>query len=218
MCYGTRIIRSIKNSHDEAFLYINQGLTSDELSQTEQAVHLYSKGLRCIDLAVEQYRAAQRDSLCEGEEWNRVQKMVQKMTTQRGQIQSRVDVLMQTDTDVVRSLSDPPPSYEDSLTPDIIDGGDEDLSVQLANAQRCFLIEDGVQIFFISTEGYVSAPSYPSELGVYRFKEPVEEGVAPAFLKVGSWTYPLLPGRSPMLHANYGAYLFPDVNSTQEGW
>ncbi|ELT94017.1 hypothetical protein CAPTEDRAFT_222813 [Capitella teleta] len=216
--YSTRIVRSIKNSHDEAFLYINQGLSCDELHQTEQAVHLYCKGLRCIDLAVEQYRAAQRDSVCDGgEEWVRVQKMIQKMSTQRSQIQSRVDTLMQTDNDVARSIADPPPSYEDSLTPDIIDGGDEDTSVQLARAERCFVIADGVQIFFISAEGYVSAPSYPSELGVYRFKEPVEQGVAPSFLKVGKWTYPLLSGRSPVLHANYGAYLFPDVNSTQEG-
>lgn len=32
-----------------------------------------------------------------------------------------------------------------------------------------------------------------------------------SFLKVGDWMYPLVPGRSPALHTNYGAYLFPDT-------
>ena len=43
----------IKQLHDEAHLYVGQGLSCDEQGQTEQAVTLYTKGLRCIDKALD---------------------------------------------------------------------------------------------------------------------------------------------------------------------
>lgn len=224
-------ISAIRTAHDEAFLYIDQGLTCDELNQTEQAVHLYSKGLRCIDRAIGEYQTAKRNGRCQGEAWAKVEQMVAKMGPTRAQIQSRVDVLIRSDDAVVRAMDDPPPSYEDSLSPtseagsmdwDIVDGTESAAALQLANAQQLFKITDGVQMFFISREGYVSAPSYPSDLGIYQFREPQAlisntDLIAPAFLKVGQWMYPLLPEHSPVLHANHGAYMFPDVTSRQEG-
>ena len=36
----------------------------------------------------------------------------------------------------------------------------------------------------------------------------------PAFVQVGDWTYPLVPGRSPVLKCTNGAYVFPDVADT----
>lgn len=32
----------------------------------------------------------------------------------------------------------------------------------------------------------------------------------PAFLQVGDWVYPLVPGRSPTLYTEWGAYVFPN--------
>jgi hypothetical protein len=39
----------------------------------------------------------------------------------------------------------------------------------------------------------------------------------PAFLKVGSWVYPLVPGQSPVLKSNLGKYMFPDLDGSIEG-
>ncbi len=39
----------------------------------------------------------------------------------------------------------------------------------------------------------------------------------PAFLQVGSWVYPLIPGKSPVLKSNEGSYLFPDIDESIEG-
>jgi hypothetical protein len=38
----------------------------------------------------------------------------------------------------------------------------------------------------------------------------------PAFLQVGDWTYPLIPGQSPMLLSHDGSYIFPDLRIDAE--
>ena len=83
-----------------------------------------------------------------------------------------------------------------------------------------FSISDGVQIFHITGEGYVSAPSYPTALHIVKFQETMDgnresmlaNNAPPAFIQVGDWFYPLIPGASPVLHTTYGAYLFPDLS------
>jgi spartin len=122
------------------------------------------------------------------------------------------------------SFHDPPPSYEVATTPT---SSAASLAPDIADAVLVFYIPDGVQIFFITPEGYVSAPSYPSSLAIYQFTDDVLAGhkngatssaeAPPAFLQIGDWMYPLLPGHSPVLHANWGAYVFPDVSAVDPG-
>ena len=76
-----------------------------------------------------------------------------------------------------------------------------------------FTIAGKVQIFYISKNGNVSAPSYPSSLFIFKFK--IDDTTA--FLKVGDWVYPLVKGKSPILKSNEGAYLFPDLDENVEG-
>ena len=90
------------------------------------------------------------------------------------------------------------------------------------NATEIFNIQTGVQIFFITPEGYVSAPSYPSALKVFRFNEDVSSEASSimqpsAFLQVGDWFYPLQQGSSPALRTPYGAYIFHDMESQVQG-
>ena len=37
----------------------------------------------------------------------------------------------------------------------------------------------------------------------------------PAFIEVGEWVYPLVPGNSPVLHCTNGAYIFPNITTSQ---
>lgn len=80
------------------------------------------------------------------------------------------------------------------------------------NATELLTIND-TQVFFIQSDGLISAPSYPSKLGIYKFRNDQDKIAtgAPAFLKVGSWTYPLVPNESPSLQSVWGAYMFPDL-------
>lgn len=108
----------------------------------------------------------------------------------------------------------------DNLQPMDIDEQDAYSQVP-AEAKAIFSIADGVQIFFVSSNGHVSAPSYPTALTVYKFSDgsltPTGQRRPPAFLEVGHWVYPLHPGRLPVLHTTYGAYMLPDTNCSQPG-
>ncbi|GFR73085.1 spartin-like [Elysia marginata] len=124
------------------------------------------------------------------------------------------------------TASQPPAYDEDELTAlgESLMMAESGSSATPANATELLSIPDGVQIFFISPNGLVSAPSYPAALHVVTFNRDSEQaastghvGPPPAFLYVGDWVYPLIPGTSPSLHTNYGAYIFPDVTTAQAG-
>jgi spartin len=215
-------ITNIRNCHDEAYLYIEQGLNCDEQGQTEQAAFLYKKGIDSIEIAIKIYETAENKR---GASWEIILQMISKMRGTKTQMQTRIDHLLSTDAAAARGVSDPPPSYEAATSPTAQTDGNLDNILNdnimtssqesMANATELFCIEDGVQIFFISPEGYVSAPSYPSALGIYTLDEQ-QQGASnspPAFLRVGDWTYPLVPGQSPVLRADWGAYIFPDVTA-----
>ena len=110
--------------------------------------------------------------------------MIRKMEKSQSQITSRVEHILQTDSATARAIQDPPPSYETATTPtsetDDMSWADNIMNENLADSRNSlqavdgtelFVIEDGVQIFYITPEGYVSAPSYPSALGVYRLMD-----------------------------------------------
>ena len=126
-------------------------------------------------------------------------------------------------------MDDPPPSYEDATTPtsdidmliaDRIENPQR-AALRESNATELFKIPSGVQMYFITPEGYVSAPSYPSSLEILRLDSPLSIGAdnaeATAFLQVGDWTYPLMPGCSPALQTDWASYIFPDTTEGHEG-
>ncbi|XP_069061625.1 spartin isoform X2 [Pleurodeles waltl] len=88
------------------------------------------------------------------------------------------------------------------------------------DVEELILIPHGVQIFYVTPDGQVSAPSYPGYLRIVKFMD--AEGAAaqnrpPAFLQVCDWLYPLMCTQSPVLHYNTGVYMFPDVMSQVVG-
>ncbi|XP_064413880.1 spartin a isoform X3 [Latimeria chalumnae] len=84
------------------------------------------------------------------------------------------------------------------------------------DAVELLLIPQGVQIFYVTYDGQVSAPSYPGYLRIVKFSDS-SSGAAqnrpPAFLQVCDWLYPLVFNQSPALICNTGVYMFPDVMS-----
>jgi hypothetical protein len=62
----------------------------------------------------------------------------------------------------------------------------------------------------------MSVPTYPEDLKIFKFHPDKKRGPdeANAFIQVGGWVYPLIAGRSPVLHSDFGAYVFP--NPTDE--
>ena len=229
-------LRSLQHCHDEAYRLIEQGLTCDEEGKLEEAKTFYTNGLREVNrgLAVncEQINGTQ-------EQKDTAKTVQQKMNKTKLQIEYRLQSLQEKTSSrppVPQTMEiDDPPSYEESMSSqhdinnaDFIALGDSVMSEQsdtdsslVANAAEIFAIPDGVQIFFITPEGYVSAPSYPSSLKIFKFtdSDPGASSVErpPAFLQVGSWLYPMSPGTTPVLHSSYGAYIFPDLTEGTPG-
>ncbi|XP_067419101.1 spartin isoform X1 [Emydura macquarii macquarii] len=88
------------------------------------------------------------------------------------------------------------------------------------DADELILIPQGVQIFFVSPDGQVSAPSYPGYLRIVKFLDAdsaVAQNRPPAFLQVCDWLYPLMCNQSPVLCCNTGVYMFPDMMSQVPG-
>lgn len=91
-------------------------------------------------------------------------------------------------------------------------------SVSSAEQGEILFSIENVQVFRVTEQGEVSTPSYPETLHIVRFSdEQRHRGGAPAFIEIGNWTYPLVPGKSPVLHASFGGYMFPDLEATKAG-
>ncbi|XP_066516939.1 spartin b isoform X2 [Hoplias malabaricus] len=88
------------------------------------------------------------------------------------------------------------------------------------DGEELFFLPHGVQIFFVTPDGQVSAPSYPGYLRIVKFTNECSERVPrrpPAFLQVCDWLYPLMATDSPVLLCNTGVYMFPDMMAPSPG-
>ncbi|XP_072248230.1 spartin b isoform X2 [Leuresthes tenuis] len=87
--------------------------------------------------------------------------------------------------------------------------------------EELLYIPHGVQIFFVTPEGQVSAPSYPGYLRMVKFTSDRSETMPdrpPAFLQVCDWLYPLMAMNSPVLLCNTGVFMFPDMMAPTPGY
>ncbi|XP_044057379.1 spartin b isoform X2 [Siniperca chuatsi] len=87
--------------------------------------------------------------------------------------------------------------------------------------EEVLYIPRGVQIFFVTPEGQVSAPSYPGYLRLVKFTSDHSDRMPnrpPAFLQVCDWLYPLMAMDSPVLLCNTGVFMFPDMMAPAPGY
>ncbi|XP_071780862.2 spartin b isoform X1 [Centroberyx gerrardi] len=87
--------------------------------------------------------------------------------------------------------------------------------------EELLLLPHGVQIFFVTPDGQVSAPSYPGYLRLVKFTSERSERMPnrpPAFLQVCDWLYPLMAMDSPVLLCNTGVFMFPDMMAPAPGY
>ncbi|XP_067085150.1 spartin a isoform X1 [Osmerus mordax] len=93
------------------------------------------------------------------------------------------------------------------------------LAARAGDGDELLFLPRGVQMFFVSAEGQVSAPSHPGYLRIITFGGGSNDasGKAPsAFLHVCDWLYPLTV-ETPVLLANSGIFMFPDTMAGPQG-
>ncbi|XP_028451801.1 spartin a isoform X1 [Perca flavescens] len=80
-------------------------------------------------------------------------------------------------------------------------------------------IPSGVQMFFVAPNGQVSSLSHPGYLRIVAFDSQHKDSTAgrpSTFLHVCDWQYPLT-AETPVLLANSGIFMFPDILSEMPG-
>ncbi|KAJ8368560.1 hypothetical protein SKAU_G00085880 [Synaphobranchus kaupii] len=88
------------------------------------------------------------------------------------------------------------------------------------DGEQLLFLPQGVQIFFVTPDGQVSAPSYPGYLRIVKFTNESSASAPnrpPAFLQVCDWLYPLMFTDSPVLLCNTGVFMFPDMMTPAQG-
>ncbi|XP_067943452.1 spartin-like [Watersipora subatra] len=188
----------------QAFVLVSSALEHDENNKPHLALQSYEKGVRllkealAINLPTEQASKehAQRE----------------KMISTLAHAQSRVNELVSFQQDTRLPLRQTSlPSYEEASSP-----SSQESDVTSCNADVLLEIASS-QVYFITPEGYVSTPSYPSPLKICRFIEQTVPGAPKHFLQIGTFALPLVEDITPSLQMQNGAYIFPDVTSTQPG-
>ncbi|GFY38921.1 spartin [Trichonephila inaurata madagascariensis] len=224
------LLQQIQVNHDEAYLYISQGLSYQEHDEYNLACDMYTKGLEKINKAL----SIRCDlEYCIGPKWEHARTLQEKMERSAEMVRSQLRGLSKNKNVPVYTPPEPnemPPSYDEACGHEVVTSqrrssypgnsfesngsiytnGQRRMSSEVVNL---FCIPGDVQIFFVSHDGSVSAPNSPDSLNIYQFvdKENAPDIRPPAWLQIGNWTYPLIPGQSPALESGYGAFLFPNV-------
>nr|XP_033495091.1 spartin a isoform X1 [Epinephelus lanceolatus] len=87
------------------------------------------------------------------------------------------------------------------------------------DGNELLFIPSGVQMFFVAPNGQVSSLSNPGYLRIIAFESQQKDATAgrpSAYLHVCDWLYPLTPD-TPVLLANSGIFMFPDMLSETPG-
>ena len=177
---------SIDSLYADAYAFIEQGLCYDEVDDKENAKKMYERGLEMSDKALEMDKA-EAGNLRKG--LIRVNKLVKERLVNIG---NKVD---QRDIDEIRGRLD---SIGDSKSSD---------------AELYYWLPDGIQLVVIE-DGQTNAPSPPSSLAIFKLEKQSQSQQPAAFIQVGPWAYPLIPGQTSILKNELGVYVMP--NPTQD--
>lgn len=221
------LLKRLQRHYDTAMQLVNDGLCLDENGKSNDAINMYSMSMEEIQKGM---NITLDDQQLDNEDRESYREMMHKLAKTKMQIESRLDMLRLSNTPTLASDGpnmDSPPSYEEVMSSPSSGFSSASNYSNVVNGNRrvsrdatqIFCIPDGVQIFYITADGHITAPSYPNALTINRIapSEETSSDTPPAFLQVGEWVYPMLPGMSPVLHATYGAYIFPDMLAPQEG-
>lgn len=229
--------QQIKSKHDAAYQAIQQAITLEEQERPQDAIEQYKLGIHLIDqsLNIQVSCPETTDST-----WGEACQMIQKLKRTRGEVLTRITCIQNSPDYIVRHCP-PPPSYDEAMSmsssPNSSVCGEvprtyNELAAALQNLQiepsggatlEVILTVEYARLYFISPDGTVVSTSEPETLTISTIDcdstatTPSNQCTSQAFIHVGDWVYPLLPGVSPCVRTEYGAFIVPDVNSPVPG-
>ncbi|KAF4523403.1 hypothetical protein B566_EDAN007874 [Ephemera danica] len=213
---------------EQGFIHVDRGIQLEQEGKTQEAIPCYEAGLESIDKALNIYLENVPHLF-----WDNYYENVVKMKGTRKQMLSRLADLQNPGVaDSAESQFEPtapsagraPPSYDEAMSTSGSSNGEVASPYsQLADNLRqlrtevegtVLYVQENVRMYFISPDGNVGSLSSPTTLTIAQYQDDSHSQVHPRyFMQVGDWIYPLLPGLSPMLHSEFGAFIVPDVHS-----
>ncbi|KAL6730861.1 hypothetical protein Aduo_001788 [Ancylostoma duodenale] len=187
----------------EAYACIDQGLCYEECNDRENAASMYERGLNLI-MEAEKAKNAKKSEL------------YKHLMEAKPSMMNRLKVLEKeiaegsTEKDEKSFMLYSVFHVKSELRGCLEEVGD-------AEAEVIFSIPDGVQLFTIDGDN-TTTPTYPTSLQVLLFSShyassksqnsEVDKAEKPsALIQVGPWVYPLVPGQTPVLRNDFGAYV-----------
>jgi spartin len=218
----------------EAFGYLDEALsidsTTDKKSQKDNAIFLYEKSIGIIDRALNYYES-NKTKLETDEDAVKISTQLNRM---KAQANERLDYLkLLKNNEEFLDLGDQILENEyDFVTVDENDTSNNENKKEesstnnnqtnFSKASELLNIENGAQIYYIANDGTVSTPSYPTTLTIYSFDKETRNSYEKnqsknivAFIKVGTWVYPLIPNESPIMKTTFDSYIFPNENNEE---
>ncbi|KAK6019940.1 hypothetical protein OSTOST_14411, partial [Ostertagia ostertagi] len=187
----------------EAYACLDQGLCYEEDNDRVNAASMYERALNLIAEA-EKSKNAKKSEL--------YKHLMEAKPSAAHRLKVLEKEIAENRSEKVGGVDDEKHEKAKSELRDCLEGvGD-------AEADVIFSIPDGVQLFSIDGDE-TTVPTYPTSLQILRFNatDPTSKlprAPADALIQVGPWVYPLVTGKTPVLHNDFGAYVVP--NPTQD--
>lgn len=216
----------------EAFGYLDEALSTDTNNtkgKKDDAIYLYEKSLGIIDRALSYYESNKtklemdEDAVKINTQLNRMKAQATERLDYLRLIQNNEefldlgDQILENEYDFVTVDEKNDTSNNDNKKVEPIAS-----ETNFSKASELLNIENGAQIYYIANDGSVSTPSYPTTLTIYSFDKEARNSYEKnqsknivAFIKVGTWVYPLVPNESPIMKTTFDSYIFPNDNNEE---
>ncbi|CAB4003202.1 Hypothetical predicted protein [Paramuricea clavata] len=217
----------IKSHYDQATRNVGKAITSDENSDKEKASTYYNKALRSIDVGLAmKISENSRDA-------EKTKQLHEKLKKLKIQVEDRLKVLNSDVKERVPTRPPPPIQRAPARPPPPIHVNSQKrvphsyIPVEVNNdqpnvqswedARELFSVMNHVNMFFVSKEGDVTTLYQPQTLRALQLVNDSSDSSNPSvFLQCGSWVFPLVPGRSPVLKTEDRTFMIPDINLDSE--
>lgn len=205
------VVSEVRSCHAKAVSSFSEAVRCDENSDQAAATSNYLEALRYSEdgLRHNVFEHEQTDDL-----WNEIREMQERMIVFQGNAKQRIYELQSNTTINIENCNEvglpPPYSLHDPIIPTSTAPNPSEFL-----ASTMLLIENGVQLYFVSSDDQVGVPPpcYPTSLAVLRLNH-CNDGDPEVIVQVGEKAYPLVKDQMPVYKSPNGVYMFPNCNES----
>lgn len=206
------VVNEVRSCHEKAVSAFSDAVRYDESNDESAAIANYLTALRYSEdgLRHNVFEHEPNDDL-----WNEIREMQERMIVFQGNAKQRIYELQSNTTVSLGTCNEvglpPPYALHDPVNPTPASPNSSEVE-----ASTMLLIENGVQLYFVSSDDQVGTPPpcYPTSLAVLRLNNGTNDESPEVILQVGEKAYPLVKNQMPVYKSSNGVYMFPNCNES----